>query len=116
MIGASRTPYLFTLAGIRGRGMQLLGVGPFAGGLTPLPQVRMTISGVTRDSAGATLAACTVTLYRTVDNVMVDSVTSDANGAYAFGSASASFTYYIVAYLAGSPDVAGTTVNTLTAV
>lgn len=89
--------------------------GPFYGGMAPLPAVVFRISGVTRDSTGTALPSCTVSLFRTVDNAAIDQTISDAAGAYSFSGASASFTYYVVAYKAGSPDVAGTTVNTLVA-
>lgn len=73
------------------------------------------ISGTTKDSTGAPLPSCCVTLYRTADNSVAGRVTSDANGDYLI-NASPALTHYVVAYLPGSPDVAGTTVNTLTGV
>lgn len=90
-----------------------LGVDPPMQGLIPLPVPHLRIFGITKDSAGAVLAGCTVTLYRTADDVEVDKVTSDASGNYEFRGAGPSTAYYVVAYKAGSPDVAGTTVNTL---
>lgn len=75
---------------------------------------RKVISGITKDSTGAILGSCTVKVYGTTDDIEVDSAVSDAvTGAYAVGVPT-SGNYYIVAYKAGSPDVAGTTVNTLT--
>lgn len=71
------------------------------------------IYGVTRDSTGAVLAGCTVDLFRTSDNAFIGSATSDATGNYEFRTAGPASTYYAVAYLAGSPDVFGTTANTL---
>lgn len=72
------------------------------------------ISGVTKDSTGAVLGNCVVKMYRTTDNVIIDSVTSDTNGLFEFRSAAAPPTaYYLVAYKAGGTDVAGTTVNTI---
>lgn len=79
----------------------------------PFTTTILRIVGVTKDSTGAPLAGCTVDLFRTIDNVMIDSVVSDASGNYVFTSAGTQFSYYIVAYKAGAPDVAGTTVNTL---
>jgi hypothetical protein len=76
----------------------------------------LRIAGVTRDSTGVALAGCTVHLIRTVDDVEVDVMVSSAAGVYAFVAASPYVTYYIVAYKAGSPDVAGTTANTLAGV
>lgn len=71
------------------------------------------ISGVTKNSNGAALASCTVKLYRTSDDVEVKSTTSDGSGNYSFTVADTSTQYYVVAYKAGAPDVAGTSVNTL---
>jgi hypothetical protein len=72
------------------------------------------ISGITKNAAGAVLGGCAVHLLRTADDVEVDQVVSDAgDGTYSVG-APTDDTYYAVAYLPGSPDVAGTTVNTLT--
>ena len=71
------------------------------------------ISGVTKDSTGTILGSCTVKLFRTSDDRWFETVTSDATtGAYRFGGVG-SANCYVVAYKAGSPDVAGTTVNTL---
>ena len=74
-----------------------------------------TISGVTKDSAGAALGACMVQLFRTPSDTLVQEVVSDASGNYSFDNPG-SGPFYVVAYKQGSPDVAGTTVNTLTAV
>ena len=73
----------------------------------------LRIFGLTLDSLGAPLGNCAVDLFQTVDDVVVDRVVSDAGGNYEFRSASLSTRYYVVAYKPGSPDVAGTTINTL---
>ena len=78
--------------------------------------VKFQITGQTIDSAGAPLASCVTTLYRTLDDLRIDRVTSDGSGNYAFSGAGPGETYYVVAYKAGSPDVEGTTVNTLVGV
>lgn len=73
------------------------------------------VSGVTKDSTGAVLGNCTVKLFQTADDVMVAQTVSDASGNYTVMLGYSSFLfYYLVVYKAGSPDVAGTTVNTLT--
>lgn len=77
------------------------------------PGYVLRISGVTRDSAGAALAACTVKLFRTRDNVFVTQKISDESGNYSFDNVSVGEQFYTVAYKAGSPDVAGTSLNTL---
>jgi hypothetical protein len=73
------------------------------------------LSGITRNSVGAVLAGCTVKLFRTSDNVYIGSTISDGSGIYQF-VVTASVQYYAVAYLAGSPDVAGVSDNTLVGV
>ena len=66
--------------------------------------------GVTRDSSGAPLGFCRVDLCQ--GNIIINSLESDASGNFLFeGPGSGPF--FIVAYKQGSPDVAGTTVNTL---
>jgi hypothetical protein len=97
---------------VRGLG---LGVGPSFQGALPLPVTRFTISGVTRDSGGAVLGSCVVHLFRTADDLLFEQVTSDATtGAFTVSSVGLAESYYLVAYKPGSPDVAGTTLNTLT--
>lgn len=81
-----------------------------------LPVRVATLSGVTYDSNGVILPSCTVDLFDTATDIRLDTKVSDATtGAFSFTSAGFSpATHYLVAYLAGSPDVAGTTINTLT--
>lgn len=71
------------------------------------------LTGTTRDSGGAPLGNCKVSLFNTADVEIAETV-SDGAGAFAFALGANSGTYYLVAYLPGSPDVAGTTRNTLT--
>lgn len=71
------------------------------------------LSGVTRDAAGSPLGTCIVQEFRTADDSYVHQTTSDASGNYAI-PASNLLQHFLVAYKPGSPDVAGTTVNTLT--
>lgn len=71
-----------------------------------------TITGVTRDSAGAALGGCTVQLFRTIDDAFRSEVVSDGSGNYVLYP-DVTGPFYVVAYKAGAPDVAGTTVNTL---
>ena len=95
-----------------------------------------TISGQTLDGSGAPLAGCIVHLFYTdivgnnrfaasggvvpdlsdTSDVEVAQTVSDAGGNYSFNvnaPNAAPSKYYVVAYLPGSPDVAGTTLNTL---
>jgi len=85
-------------------------------GLKP-PQQQWTIAGVTRDANGAALPSCNMELFFTLTDVAaIRFYVSDAvTGAFKFYVAP-NFTYYAVAYKAGSPDVAGTGLNTLTGV
>lgn len=75
---------------------------------------RWVISGITKDSTSNPLPFCTVQLFNTNDDTYIGQVISDSVGAYAFTLDGNVNPKYAVAYLAGSPDVAGTTVNTLT--
>lgn len=85
---------------------------PQAPTLESLRGTTYVISGRTLDAASAVLPSCTVKLFRTRDDLLVDQAVSDGLGGYAF-SVSAAESYYVVAYLPGSPDVSGTTLNTL---
>lgn len=76
----------------------------------------VTISGITRDTNSVVLGSVTVQLFRTLDDLLMDQRTSDPNsGEYSVYTPDTG-NHYIVAYKAGSPDVAGTTVNTLVGV
>ena len=75
-----------------------------------------TITGVTKDSAGVSLGSCDVTLYETGSNTVLGKTISDGSGNYTFTVPTNSSYKYVVSYKVGSPDVAGTTVNTLVAV
>lgn len=71
------------------------------------------LSGVTKDSAGAVLGSCVVELFNTQADRSIAKTTSDpTTGAYSF-QILVGGPFYVVAYKAGLPDVAGTTVNTL---
>lgn len=74
---------------------------------------RWLLTGVTRDSTGSALGVCTVNLFTTFDGLLRATTVSDATGAFGFSLPTNGWACYIVAYKAGSPDVAGTTVNTL---
>jgi len=72
------------------------------------------LSGVTKDASGVALGGCTVDMFVTGTDAFIASTVSDGSGNFTL-LPPASGPYYLVAYLAGAPDVAGTTVNTLTA-
>lgn len=80
----------------------------------PTPPMYVRVFGVTRDSTGAAIGVCAVELYRTSDDVVLDRTISDASGNYEFRTGSSGDNrHYVRAYKAGSPDLAGTTVDTL---
>lgn len=72
------------------------------------------IVGVSRDATGAALGACVVKVFRTTDDVLVDTTTSDGSGNWT-AYPNQPGPYYFVEYKAGSPDVFGTSPNTNTA-
>lgn len=74
------------------------------------------IKGQIKDASGAAVAGAVVQAYLTstdltIQNLMV--ATSMSDGTYEVGTPYAGSAHYLIAYLAGSPDTAGTTVNTL---
>lgn len=93
-------------------GDRFLGGKPFRS--QPFSTSNTFIAGQTRDSTGAPLGSCVVILLLTGGDVAVAKAVSDASGNYRFDNPG-SGPFYIVAYKPGSPDVAGTTVNTLVA-
>jgi len=78
----------------------------------PFSTTHQILVGVTKDSAGVALGACVVQLFRTMNDAFIEEQVSDGSGNFLFYPPD-SGPYYIVAYKAGAPDVAGTTVNTL---
>jgi len=78
----------------------------------PFATTNPLITGITRDGAGSPLGFCQVQLFRTVDDSFRFEVQSDANGSYTVRP-DCGGPFYIVAYRADAPDLAGTTVNTL---
>lgn len=83
--------------------------------LRPYPPTSFQIAGTTKDATGTPLGNCTVHLFNTVTDVLLQVVQSDATGAFTFrGVGQPPDAYYLVAYKQGSPDVAATSVNTLT--
>lgn len=121
---AWNTPFGVTDSDIKGPGipkpimmkLRARTIIPIGKTILPQPGVKLLISGVTRDKDGTALGTCVVSLFRTVDNVFMEQLTSDAAGAFAFSAVGVGETYYVVAYKAGGTDLAGTTVNTLVGV
>ena len=71
------------------------------------------IIGVCRDSGGNTVSGAVVQGFLTATDAFVRETTADSNGRYELGTEYPSQSHYLVAYRAGAPDIAGTTVNTL---
>ncbi len=71
------------------------------------------LSGSTVDANNNPLTGVTVRAFLASNNLYVGQTTSDANGNYSLGSPYLGVAHYMVAYLPGSPDESGTTVNTL---
>lgn len=88
------------------------GMGPSWQGRIPQPAAYQRLVGVTKDSGGSTLGQCVVQAFRSVDGAFITQTMSDANGNYDLRVPTLD-AVYLVAYKAGAPDVAGTTVNTL---
>ena len=70
------------------------------------------IQGVTKDSGGSPLGGVTVDLFRTSDDLKVDSVVSDEAGNYVLYTPYPTVPHYCVAFK--SPNLAGSTVQSLT--
>lgn len=69
--------------------------------------------GVTRDANGTPVASCVVKLFRTADDVLLDTTTSDPSGNFLLNTPYYPDAHYIYSHKTGSPDVDGVTPNTL---
>ncbi len=78
-------------------------------------KARKIISGITLNSSGVAVGGVTVKGYQQSNDEYIGSVVSASDGAYSL-STPYSTAHYVVAYLAGSPDTAGTSKNNLTGV
>jgi hypothetical protein len=74
---------------------------------------RFGFVGVTRDAYGTMIPACNVKLFRTSDDLLLDSTVSNASGEFLLNTAYYPDAHYIVAHKTASPDVDGVSVNTL---
>lgn len=75
-------------------------------------RLNMTLSGVSRDSTGAALGNCQVLIFRTANKSFILETQSDGSGNWSV-SMLVGGPFFLVEYKVGSPDVAGTSVNTL---
>lgn len=75
---------------------------------------RFGFVGVTRDVYGSILGGCVVKAFRTTTDEKTDQQVSDVTtGAFLVSTPYYPDAHYLVSYKAGSPDVQGSTVNTL---
>jgi hypothetical protein len=72
------------------------------------------VKGTVVDSVGAPVNGVTINCFRTSDNLFVGTTTSLYDGTYMVSTPYIGVSHFIVAYIAGSPDKEGTTVNNLT--
>lgn len=73
------------------------------------------IRGYTKDSSAVAIANATVQAFRTSDDFYLGQDVSRLDGSYTCPvDVVAGTACYLVAYKAGAPDIAGTTVNTIT--
>ena len=78
-------------------------------------QTTRFMKGITKDSTLAVVANAIVQGFVTSTDGYVGEVTSGEDGTYSLPTNTvAGVQHYLVAYKAGSPDIAGTTVNTIT--
>jgi hypothetical protein len=91
------------------RPAQFRPVPPYLGGVH--------VTGITKDCNSVVVGSVTVKLFQTSNDLLISTTTSDAvTGAYDFPVQNNAATYYVVCYKTGVPDIAGTSVNTLTGV
>jgi len=76
---------------------------------------RFGFVGVTRDVNGSPVGSCSVKLYRTSNDILLDAIISDPNGNFLLNTAYYPDAHYIVAHKTGSPDIDGVTPNNLIA-
>ncbi len=106
MMGGSDTTVLFGQDASQGGKFEVQPLDEGGG------QQMVKISGQTKDSGGNPLSYVTVSGFLTADGSFVRQIVSDVGGYYVFTTQYLT-AHYLVAYKAGSPDVAGSTVNTL---
>lgn len=67
------------------------------------------IADIAEDSTGAPLVGATIDLFRAGDRSFVATTISDGAGHYSFVVAPSGDSYFVRAYLAGTPNIFGTT-------
>lgn len=76
-------------------------------------RVRKTFTGIVEDRNGTPVPNATVKLFNAATGTLVDTQTTASDGRYRCGDPN-NVACFAVGYLTGSPDTAGTTINTLT--
>lgn len=71
------------------------------------------IMGQCKDAGGNAVGGAVVQGFLTATDAFVTETACDDKGYYELGTPNRGVSHYLVAYRAGSPDIAGTTVNTL---
>lgn len=89
--------------------------GPWQRSLRGNGRLARFAAGYTYNSSGGILGGATVQVFRTSDDLYVSETQSDDTGRFEAFTPYPGVAHYFVAYAAGSPDVTGATVNTLTA-
>lgn len=74
--------------------------------------LNMIMVGISRNQTGATLGNCTVMLFRTEDRSFIGETVSDGSGNWSMYVLKGG-PFFLVEYKAGSPDLSGTSLNTL---
>lgn len=105
-----------------GKGSGPIGQGPQFNSLAQQFRGRFLLTGFAFDKpvleggTGLPIVGAIVELYQTGSDTVLGVTTTDGTGAYLFYVGFNSGNFYCRAYLPGSPDTFGTTVNTLVAV
>lgn len=73
---------------------------------------RLGFNGFTRDASGGVIAGVTVKLFLTATDVKQSETVSNADGLFVVSTAAAG-AHYLLFYKTGTPDISGTTVNTM---
>lgn len=73
---------------------------------------RYSLSGVSRDSSGVALGGCTVKVFLTGNDTKQFETISDGSGNWSIDVGANPGPFYYVEYKVGSPDRAGTSINT----
>ena len=74
---------------------------------------RLGFKGITRDQYGSPLGGCTVRLFRTSTDELVAKVTSDPSTGAFIATTPYADGHYMTVHKAGTPDIAGASVDTI---